>query len=273
MTHDAEAPDSNYSGTVIKALDILDCLANHRRPMSTQQIARQCGMSRPTTYRLLTTLMSRGLIREGANHQYALGFKLLSLGQLVLDEIDLIELARPHLHELCTRHNETANLSILDNGELLYIGKEESTSSSGIPLVQLRSTVGTRVKPHSTAMGKAMLAHLPKDEFEGILMKQHPLHAYTKHTITDLNVLQQELNKVREQGYAIDDREVDEGTRCVAAPVFDNNGRVIAAMSVAGPAYRITLEGLHQLAVDVVRVTHNLSQELGFPGITEPQTF
>lgn len=267
MSADREPNEANFSGTVIKALNVLDCLAQHRRPMSTQEIARACGMSRPTTYRLLSTLLSRGFVRSDGDYNYSLGTKFLSLGKIVLDSIDLQELARPYLHELCQLSNETANLAILDDTELLYIGKEESLQNSLSPVfVQMRSTIGTRVMLHSTSMGKAILAHLAADQVQAILERTTPLKAYTAQTIIDPTALRRELDRVRERGYAIDDREVDDGTRCVAAPVFDSSGQVIAAMSVAGPAYRLTIEQLTQMALEVMRVAQALSQQLGYGG-------
>jgi DNA-binding IclR family transcriptional regulator len=257
------AGESNLAGTVIKALDILDCLTERRIPMSTQEIAKAVGMSRPTTYRLLMTLMSRGYVRDAGNFRFLLGTKPLTLSRLVLDQLDVIEVARPYLIELTRISNETANLSILDDGELLYIGKEESRRE--IPMaVQLRSTVGTRIAVHSSAMGKAMLAFLPPEVLQAYLGRMVPLKRYTAHTITNPEVLLRELEEVRLRGYAIDEREVDEGTRCVGAPVFDSSGQVAAAMSIAGPAYRLTLDALHQFSGDVIRVTRELSRELGY---------
>jgi DNA-binding IclR family transcriptional regulator len=255
--------ESNLAGTVIKALDIVDCLAERRVPMSTQEIAKAVGMSRPTTYRLLMTLMSRGFVRDTGNFRFLLGTKLLTLSRLVLDQLDVLEVARPYLTELSRVSNETANLSILDDGELLYIGKEESRRE--VPMaVQLRSTVGTRIAVHSSAMGKAMLAFLPPESVQSYLDRMVPLKRYTAHTITSPEVLLRELEEVRVRGYAIDEREVDEGTRCVGAPVFDSSGQVAAAMSIAGPAYRLTLDSLHQFAGEVMRVTRELSRELGY---------
>jgi IclR family KDG regulon transcriptional repressor len=265
MANARHISDTNISGTVIKALDVIDCLAQHSRPMSAQEIARECAMSRPTAYRLLTTLMSRGFVRSDGNYNYQLGTRLISLGRIVLDGIDLPELARSHLHELCRVSNETANLSILDGTELLYIGKEESPQSSHTPVfVGLRSNVGTRLTLHSSAMGKAILAHLSAAELQTLLSHTAPLKPYTRNTITSLETLTHELERIRQHGYAIDDREVDDGTRCVAAPVFDSTGHVIAAMSIAGPAYRLTLDHLHQLSKEVIRVTQALSHQLGY---------
>ncbi len=265
MANSGPVSDTNLSGTVLKALDVLDCLAQRGRPMSAQEIARECALSRPTAYRLLTTLMSRGFVRTNGNYSYLLGTKLISLGRIVLDSIDLQELARSHLHELCAISNETANLSILDGAELLYIGKEESPQSSQTPVfVGLRSNVGTRLTLHSSAMGKAILAYLPEMDLQTLLNHTTPLKPYTRNTITNLATLTHELERIRQHGYAIDDREVDDGTRCVAAPVFDSTGRVIAAMSIAGPAYRLTLDHLHQLSKEVIRVTRALSHQLGY---------
>jgi len=260
--------DTLISGTVIKALDILECLANYSRPLSTQEIAKACSISRPTAYRLLTTLMSRGFVRTDGNYNYLLGTKLLSLGKVVLDSIDLQELARPHLHELCALSNETANISIVDGVELLYIGKEESPENAQTPVfVQMRSKVGTRITLHSSAMGKAILANLPLEECQTLLNQTLPLRPYTAKTITSLDTLNYELERIRQHGYAIDDREVDDGTRCVAAPVFDSSGRVVAAMSIAGPTYRLSLDRLHQLSKDVIRVTQGLSKQLGYTSL------
>lgn len=265
MTDKRDVVDANIAGTVIKALDILDCLAEHHRPMTTQEIAKHCGISRPTAYRLLMTLMSRGFIRELNEHRFSLGTRLITLSTLVLDDLDLLQTARPYLHELCLISNETANLSILDGAELLYIGKEESPRSTEMPVsVQMRSMVGTRIKAHSSAMGKAMLAYLSDEQRESFFAPNLPLKAYTKYTITDLNTLMEDLENIRQQGYAIDDREVDEGTRCVAAPVFDNTGVVVAAMSIAGPAYRLTMDHLHELSGEVIRVTQAVSRQLGY---------
>jgi IclR family acetate operon transcriptional repressor len=114
------------------------------------------------------------------------------------------------------------------------------------------------------------LAFLPPESLQTHLDRMVPLKRYTAHTITDPDVLLKELEEIRVRGYAIDEREVDEGTRCVGAPVFDSSGQVAAAMSIAGPAYRLTLDTLHQFAGEVMRVTRDLSRELGY--VPQPQS-
>ena len=263
--NDANGNDANLSGTVLKALDVLACLGKFARPMSTQEIAKYCEMSRPTTYRLLTTLMSRGFVRTDGNYSYSLGTALISLSKVVLDSINLPELARPHLHQLCTVSNETANLSILEGAEILYIGKEESLQATQSPIfVMMRSTIGTRLPLHCSGMGKAILAHVSAEDCQALIARLMPLKPYATNTITNADTLQQEIARVRQQGYAIDDREIDDGTRCVAAPIFDNSKRVIGAMSIAGPAYRLTLDHLHLLSTEVIRAAQALSAQLGY---------
>lgn len=266
MSDPIDANDANFSGTVLKALDVLECLAEYRRPMTTQEIAKACAMSRPTTYRLLTTLMSRGFVRDDGNYQYALGTKFLSLSSIVLNDINLLKLASPYLHELSVISKETANLSILDGTEILYIGKEESRQSAEMPMMVLRTTVGSRMVLHATGMGKAILAHLPHAERQVLIEKTLPLKAFASNTITDPAALAEELDRTQQRGYAIDDQEVDDGTRCVAAPVFDSSQRVIGAMSIAGPAYRLTTDQLHRLSSEIIRVTRALSEQLGYVG-------
>lgn len=265
MSDMQDTTDNNFSGTVLKALNILETLAQQGRPMSAQDVATACDLSRPTAFRLLTTLMSRGFVRTDGRHNYMLGTMLVSLGSIALSGINLNDLARPFLHELCVVSGETANLSILDGSDILYVGKEESLHSAHNPhFVQLRSTIGTRLTAHSSALGKAMLANLPPEICQRLLTQAAPLRAYTSHTLTDIDALTDELAKIRETGYAIDDREVDEGTRCVAAPIFDSTGAVVAAMSIAGPAYRLTVEQLHAFSGDVIRMAQTLSAQLGY---------
>jgi IclR family acetate operon transcriptional repressor len=154
-------PNVNTAQTVFKSLDVLDCLATAKRPMSAPEIAKMCGLSRPTAYRLLTTLLTRGYVMVDENHNYSLGTKLLALARVVLDTMNLPKLAEPYLHELSQLSEETAFLSILDGTKILYIGKEESPQvQQRSSALHMRSNIGTRVDLHASAMGKAILAGL-----------------------------------------------------------------------------------------------------------------
>lgn len=153
-------------------------------------------------------------------------------------------------------------MSILDGVKILYIAKEESPHVQDSQAFQMRSSVGTRIDLHMSAMGKAILANLPPEE-RSTLLDRLTLTRYTNQTITDRDTLIHELEQTRQRGYAIDNCEGDDWVRCVAAPVYDSGGRVLGAISVAGPAHRMTLDYIQNLSGDVVRVTQALSRQLG----------
>jgi IclR family acetate operon transcriptional repressor len=154
---------------------------------------------------------------------------------------------------------ETTYISVLDGTEILYINKVESTQA-----VHSNCTIGSRNHLYCSSMGKAILAFLPPDERNTILDKISPLKAFTPNTITDRSVLLSELERIRNQGYAIDDIEGEDNVRCVGAPIFDHVGRPFAAMSLSGPAFRLSVDDLHQLSASVVNVTQRISRQMGY---------
>lgn len=254
-----DAPSaSNLSQTVLKALDILECVANADRPLSASEVGGLCKISRPTAYRLLLTLATRGYTAQANGPYFRLGTQALSLSKKVLDSIDLPELAKPYMRQLSDATNETVHLSILEDTEILYIAKVESSQS-----IRMTSTIGTRSNLHSTAMGKAVLAFLPAGEQVGLL-EQLKLTACTSATVTDQAALVEELSNVRRQGFAIDNEENEDGVRCVGAPIFDHTGRVFAAISVSGPAYRLSVSRLKAFSSLVIDTSSAISSRLGY---------
>ena len=259
-TVDRPIPDANLTQTVLKALDVLECLADAERALSAQQVARDCGLSRPTAYRLLTTLQARGYVAGGEESHYRLGAAVLRLGQSVLDQIELPELAKPALRELSRQTGETAHLGVLDGAEVLYLDKVE-----GSHRVRLRSAIGTRGPLHCTSLGKAILAHLPAAERDALLARLD-LPRRTPRTITDRASLVAHLAEVRARGYALDEIENEEGVLCVGAPIFDHTGRTFAAVSISGPDFRLSGR-IAELAGHVTRAARAVSRELGYlPG-------
>ncbi len=257
--------ESNLSQTVLKALDILECVADADRPLSAAAVAKRCDISRPTAYRLLCTLAERGYVAHVEGSAYRLGAQALSLSKKVLDALDLPELAKPHMRNLSDVTNETVHLSILDNTEILYIAKVESSQS-----VRMASNIGARNKLHCTAMGKAILAFLPGPD-QARLIEQLKLTGCTATAITDRTALAEELARVRAQKFAIDDEESEDGVRCVGAPIFDHTGRVFAAISISGPAYRLSIARLNALSSLVIEAARVISGTLGYlPPNTQP---
>jgi DNA-binding IclR family transcriptional regulator len=253
---------ADLTQSVLKALDILECLAAADRPLSTQEIARRCGLPRPTAYRLLTTLLTRDYVAACPDSgRYQVGAKVLSLGNNFLDRLDLPELARADLRELSMAAGETVHLGVLDGIEVLYVGKVDGPQS-----VRMHSTIGARSPLYSTAMGKAILAFLPLEQ-RMALLDQITLIPRTPKTIIDRGTLVEHLELVRTQGFAVDDVENEEGIRCVGAPVFDHTGYVKAAVSISGPAFRLSSSRLQELAQPAIKAGMAISNKLGYlPG-------
>jgi len=251
-----QSREANYSNTVLKALDVLDCLTASKRPMSTLEIAKSCNMSRPTVYRLLTTLQSRDYV-NCRDRTYTLGTKILSLSRVLLESMDLAGRSQPFLRRLSRISGETSYLAILDGTEILYINKVESTQS-----VRSNCTIGTRNPLYSTSMGKAILAFLPLEERDSLL-ERITFSKFTENTITEKSRLVSELAEIRRRGYAIDNLEMEDNVRCVGAPVFDHMDYPFAAISFSGPAFRLSIERIRELSACVIDITQSLSSQLG----------
>lgn len=256
--------DSNSVQSVERALTLIEVMAAEGAPMTITDIAKNVGLKISTVHRLLATLSNKGYVeQEGASSKYKLSLKLLSIGQSSIYPIDFRAKARPYLEELVDRCNETANLSILDGGEVVYIDQVESTN---IVIVKMFSTVGSRRQAHCTGSGKVLLAHLPSEELDRVLASME-FKRYTNETITDVEIFKKELERVRKQGYALDMGEREKDMRCVAAPVIKHDGEVVAAVSVSGPSTRITSYYLNNELIEiVVDVAKKLSLSLGWDG-------
>lgn len=229
-----ESPD--YTIAVVgRALDILEALASSDVPLGASDVARRAGATKSAAYRLLATLEQRGyVVKDPITAHYRLGTRLAYLGQRSLSTLDLRQVARPLLEALRQRYHETVNLGVADGdgGQIAYIDMLESDQG-----LRMAAHLGGRDDMHCTALGKAILANLPAERREQILAR--PLARHTPATLTDPAALRAELERVRARGVAEDRGENEPGARCVAAPVFDHTGAVVAALSVSAPASRL----------------------------------
>lgn len=249
----------NLTQSVLKALDVLECLASAEQPLSAQEVAQRCSLSRPTAYRHLITLLTRDYVTNCEDDRYyQIGPKVLELSKSFLDRLDLLELAKTSMRELSRTSQETIHLTVLDGTEILYVAKVDGPQS-----VRMYSAIGTRNPLYCTAMGKAILAFLPPEK-RTALLDQTTLAPRTANTITDRTALDQHLELVRSQGFAIDDVEFEEGIRCLGAPIFNHTGRVTAAISISGPAYRLSNSRLQELSGQVVETSEAISVKLGY---------
>jgi DNA-binding IclR family transcriptional regulator len=242
-----------------RALAILDLLSADGPDLSLGEVSDKLALHKSTVHRLIMVLERHKLIeRNSINGRYRLGLKLFELGTRAVSQLDLRERARPVLEQLVLETSETVHLGILDDTEVLYLDKVEPTRS-----VRMSSSVGRRNPAYCTAMGKSILAYLPEPQVEAIVRK-HGLKAMTANTLTSLLELKAELAAIRERGYAVDNEEIEEGVRCVGCVVRDFSGGPIAAISVSGPAFRISREKAKSLSRPVTAAANALSAELGY---------
>lgn len=250
--------------TVERALNIMEALADVKGEIGIVELSRLVNLHVSTVHRLLSSLMKRGYVSQNAQTgRYSLGSNVLRLCRAFHGQSDIRAQARPFLQSLMEESGETANLIVLDRDEAVYIDQVQSPH-----LVRMFAEIGRHVPLHSTGCGKVLLAY-QKPEERARIMREKGLPANTPHTITSPDELEKELAKVRAQGYAIDNEEQEIGVRCVAAPVRDYTGQVVAAISLSGPTTRLSLERIKALAPLVVAACAKLSASLGYKADTD----
>lgn len=251
-------PGSASVGVISKVLRILEALQGSSAGLGLKAICDRTGIHKSTAHRFLKHLeRERYLIRTEAG-AYLIGPRLSQLSVRGNQEATLQAVARPILWELWKSTQETVNLAVLDQRTALYVDVIESPHE-----FRLSSRVGTRRSVHVTALGKALVAFLPRDRQETIL-DSIAFQAATPRTIGNLVQFRQELEKVRRQGYAVDDEEAVQGARCVSAPILNSAGEPIAAVSVSGPVTRVSPNLVNALAGAVTSAASAISVAMGF---------
>ena len=247
--------------SVDRTLSILEMLAEQSRPMSLSEISNNLNLKLSTVHRLLKTLIIKGFAdQDPYTGKYKLGIKTFKLSNTALYALDIRSMARPYLKDLVSACNETANMAVLDNGNVVYIDQVESGKT-----IKMLANLGSRVPPYCNAVGKALLAGLSELELERYL-KVVKLEKYTDRTITAPNKLREELKQVKKNGYALDFEETEEGIRCVAAPVYNYKQNIIAAISISGPSTRVNVKKLEDFKERVKSAAMDLSIKIGYPG-------
>ncbi|HET9402445.1 MAG TPA: IclR family transcriptional regulator [Candidatus Acidoferrales bacterium] len=244
-----------------RALALLDCIGAERRELSLSELCRGLNLHKSTVHRLVMVLERHRLVEKNPEtSRYRLGIKLFELGSKSLRELDLRDHARPYLARLMRDTEETVNLCILDGTDVLYIEKMESQRN-----LRMASAVGHRFPACCTALGKAILAELPRQTVLR-LIKDSKLKKRTRNTLTTAAALLADLDAVRIRGYSIDNEENEEGARCVGAAVHDHSGRPIAAISVSGPAFRMSKVKVAEVGQALTAAAAELSADLGYRG-------
>jgi IclR family transcriptional regulator, KDG regulon repressor len=245
--------------SVSRALDIITIVSMKKGGMGVTDIAKQMDINKSSVYRILSTLVQYGYIyQDEETGRYKIGYKFLQISSRLLESIDLREEAKPYLQELENETNEVIHLVVYDQGEVVYIEKLEGNET-----LRMHSKVGKRAPMHCTAVGKAILAHLPTKVVLGILERKGMV-VHTDKTITNKDIFIQELKQVKEKGFALDLEENEYDITCIAAPIFDHLGKVIAAVSISGPTIRMKDERLIQLQKRMILIGMQISARLGY---------
>lgn len=246
-----------------KAVKIIETISKARRGMGIKELATELEMAKSTLHHIISTLVEVGFLsKDPENRTYNIGLHLVEIGQAYLEQLDLRQIARPYLERLSSKVKEIVHLLILDQEEVVYIDKVEDHVQEGT--LRCSSFIGRRVSAYSTAAGKVLLAFLPAAELESYLSTKE-LSPKTKFTITSPEILRKQLAKVKEEKIALDCQENELGLQCVAAPIFDREGRCIAALSISGPVNRVSLERINsQLKSAAAATARQISVELGY---------
>jgi DNA-binding IclR family transcriptional regulator len=240
-----------------RVVAILDLLSTSDSSLSLAEICQQMDLCKSTAHRALMALERTGLIERAASHRYRLGLKLYDMGHRAVEQIDLRSRVHPYLRELALRVGETVHLGVLHRTRIVYIDKIEPVNRR----VCISSRTGTSNPVYSTSLGKAILAFMAADQAAKIIAEIR-FTGFTSKTLTSPEELLEALERVRRRGFAVDDEEMEIGTRCVGAPIYNGDGQVIAAGSVSGSAVRITAQRAPTIASHVIRCCQTISASL-----------
>jgi DNA-binding IclR family transcriptional regulator len=250
--------NKNLLNSLNHALTILETLGEGSAGLGISEISRKTGYPKSKVHRVLLTLARRGYVRkEPQTDRYQLSLRFFALGSIAVNKLEIKQVVTPFLEKLRDASGETAHLAVMDENGVFYIDKIESAQS-----IRMYSYIGRRAPVHCTAVGKVLLAYQPEQQIEAFLSSG--LKGYTEHTITDGKRLKEELAKVKRQGYAIDNEELELGLFCIAAPVKNHLGQTIAAVSTSGPGVRVTKSKIREFIPLVIRIASEISYTLGY---------
>ncbi|HEY4428523.1 MAG TPA: IclR family transcriptional regulator [Solirubrobacteraceae bacterium] len=255
--------EPRYSQSLERGLAILSCFSSGRPVLGIADIADELGMSRSTTHRYVITLVALGYLEQGASRKYRLGLRVTDLGMSALNSTGLREHARPYLEELRQRTSYTAALTVLDGTDVLYVDLVRSFRRNQ-SRAEVRQSPGSRLPAYCTAMGKLLLAHLPEADRRALLASTKP-GKRGPNTITSKRALRDELDQVRDAGFAVNDEELASNLFAVAAPVRDSGREVVAAVGLSAQNAAISLEEMVEgLSPHLFSTADRISARLGY---------
>lgn len=230
----AKAEPRNSIQVIGRMTRLLEVLARHSQPVALKILAQASGLHPSTAHRILGALVNDRMVERAEPGNYRLGIRLLELGNLVKARISVREHALPHMRALHAATGEAVNLCVRRDDEIVYIER----TSSGRSMMQVVNIVGTRAPLHITAAGKLFLMEEGAEGLRGYAQRTH-LPQFTRNTLTNVGALEKELERIRRNGYALDNEEAELGVRCIGAGVRNDSGSLVAGLSVSAPAERM----------------------------------
>lgn len=244
---------------VSHALDLLEQFHDDVDELGVTELSKRLKLHKNNVFRLLATLESRGYIEQNrVTENYRLGLKTLELGQIFIKQMGLLRQAKPVLEDLVKKCNETSYVAILKEQHIVYLDVVETDLT-----VRVVPRVGSRLPAYCTAAGKIQIAYMTDEELDQFLPKE--LKGFTPNTITTREELKKHLHLVAEQGWALDNEELDPGVRCVGAPIRDYTRRIVGAVSISGPSMRFSDERIEKELIPLVmKAAEDISTKLGY---------
>jgi IclR family acetate operon transcriptional repressor len=244
--------------SLVRAISLLNCLAESSDGITLTGVAQRTGLSPATAHRILTTLQQEQYARfDTERRSWLVGVQAFVTGNAFTRNRSVVETARPQMRRLMQETGETVNLAMEENGEAVYLVQVESRQ-----MVRVIARPGSRVSLHCSAIGKALLAAMPREHAAGIVTRRG-MPRLTPNTLVSWPELQADLERCRQRGYALDDQEHSFGLRCIASAIYDEHGDAFSAISISGPALRFPHSRVPQLGRFVKEVAQTITAALG----------
>jgi DNA-binding IclR family transcriptional regulator len=258
-----DAPTGRTVQSLERAFSILEAIAGSNQPLGVADLSRATDLHTSTAFHLIKTLIVLGYVIQDEAKRYRIGPRLFMQAAGAFNEVELVNLAMPHLKRLAEETGETTHLAVRADSGIAVIAKVDARSS-----IRSSERVGIVRPAYCTAIGKVLLSALPKEDLDAYL-RSGPYEAYTPKTITTPAALREEIKRVAAAGTAYDDAEFNHELRCIAAPVRNFTQQTIAAFGISGPVWRVTLKDMQRLSTRVASLAADLSRDLGFRAQTK----
>lgn len=250
---------TNGIKSIIKAARVINMLADAGQPLSLAQMSSNMSISKSTLHGIISTLVDvKFAVQDQQTGRYWLGTRLFEIGSSISSQWNVRKIAYPFIQRIVAETGETVHMAVLDDYEVLYINKQESTSS-----IRIVTDIGVKLPAHCTGLGKALLSGMSRLELQ-FMVKSKGLAKHTESTIINFEDFWKEMVLIKSRGYAVDEQEFVEGLRCVAVPVFSHAGDIIAALSVSGPVSRMQDEKFEHCRDSLLKAAEEISVQMGY---------